>query len=85
MMDEFTARAKIASVSEEDYKVIEKVYTFHPAMKYKQDIADIYTRFGMTVIHDMLPRAEKVEELERMIYLKQMDIVDLKKQIDELS
>ena len=55
------------SVTEADWKIIEKVYTFHPSIsetKGKEQIADLYTEYGMGIIRDMLPRAEVMQKLE---------------------
>ena len=71
--DEFTRKceqltgAKNISVSDNDFKVIEFVYTYHPAInevRGKEQIALLYTTFGMTVINDMKSRALKARELE---------------------
>ncbi len=58
------------TVSESDYKAIETVYTFHPAIdniRGKDQIATIYSTAGITVIYDMLERAEMARDLERQI------------------
>ena len=62
--------AKNLTISDFDYEKIEVVYTFHPAISEvhgKEQIALIYTTFGMTVINDMLSRAIKARELENKI------------------
>lgn len=58
------------TVTNEQYKVIEYVYTYHPAISDisgKDQIAILYDVFGMAVIKDMYPRARRSEELERDI------------------
>ena len=58
---------KNVSVSDDDFKVIEFVYTYYPAISEvqgKEQIALLYMTFGMTVINDMKPRALKARELE---------------------
>lgn len=48
-------------VSDKDYEVIDRVYTFHPAISEtegKKQIADIYNAGGMTVIRGMLEAAD---------------------------
>lgn len=53
--------------TDEEYKTIEKVYTFHPSISElggKKQIAQIYVDFGMSIIRDMVPRAEVMEKLE---------------------
>ena len=64
-----TGKKKI-TIDDSDYEIIEVVYAFHPAIsevRGKEQIALIYTTFGMTVINDMLPRAIKARELENKI------------------
>ena len=56
-----------ATVSESDYRIIETVYTFHPAIDNvmgKDQIATIYKTCGMRVVRDMLPTAERAQEIE---------------------
>ena len=62
--------AKNLTIDDSDYEIIETVYAFHPAIpevRSKEQIAWLYTTFGMTVINDMLPRAIKARELENKI------------------
>jgi hypothetical protein len=50
------------SVTDEEYKVIEAVYTWHPAINDttgKDQMKTLYTQFGFGVIRGMLPVAEK--------------------------
>ena len=66
---EFASRTS-RPFTEEDYKIVEKVYTFHPCIdsdRGKDQIASLHETFGMRVILDMLPTAEKAEELENKI------------------
>lgn len=66
---EFESRAT-RGFTDTEYKIIEKVYTFHPSVdpvKGKDQIADLFSIFGMRVILDMLPTAEKAEKLEAEI------------------
>lgn len=54
--------------TDQEYTLIEKVYLYHPSIddvQGKDQIALIYTSFGLSVIRDMLPRAEVVEKLEK--------------------
>ncbi len=57
-------------VSDEDYKVIEKVYQFHPAVNEvsgKEEVAELYKRFGLAIFNDLLPRAERSCELIKQL------------------
>lgn len=50
-----------------EYKVIEYVYTFHPAISEtegKEQIAMLFLNFGMSLIRDMVPRAQLMEKKE---------------------
>ena len=59
---EVTPKEKqIQEVPDREYSIIEKVYTFHPAISEtegKRQIAELYVNFGMALIMDMVPRAE---------------------------
>lgn len=49
------------TVTDEQYKVIEEVYMWHPSIRNtsgKDEVAELYKSFGMTIFHDMLPRAQ---------------------------
>lgn len=70
---------------DDQYQVIEKVYMFHPSIKDKQAIVDLYWQFGISVIKDMLPRAEALEELEKEIHKHQMAIEELARKVKDLS
>ncbi len=51
-----------SSVSNENYAIIEKVYTWHPSIPEvngKEVIAQLYSLGGIEVMKDMLPKAEK--------------------------
>lgn len=55
------------NVTDAEYKVIEQVYTWHPAIKDttgKEQMKVLYKDFGIGVIKGMLPVAEKMEELD---------------------
>ena len=49
---------RIEEPTQEDYAIVEQVYTWHPAIADvggKRQIAEIYVHGGMLVIRDMLP------------------------------
>lgn len=55
------------TVSDENYSIIEKVYTFHPSISQtdgKDQIAQIYKIGGMVIILDMARTADKMAELD---------------------
>ena len=79
---------KNVSVSDDDFKVIEFVYTYHPAISEvqgKEQIALLYMTFGMTVINDMKPRALKARELESKIAKARADYDNAMKEYNELK
>lgn len=85
---ELMTDTKNVTISSEDYKVIELVYTFHPAIsevRGKEQIALLYTTFGMTVINDMKPRALKARELESKIAKARADYDNAMKEYIELK
>ncbi len=52
--------------NEEEYAIIEEVYTSHPSIKDvggKAQIAQLYVLCGMRVIRDMLPTARQARKL----------------------
>lgn len=55
------------TVSEKNYSIIEKVYTFHPAISNtegKDQIAQLYKIGGMSIILDMVKTAEIAADLD---------------------
>lgn len=68
--DEFEKRVGLR-IPQDDYEIIEKVYTYHPAIREiegKEDIAAIFNlHCGMRIIRDMLPTAEKMMNLEKSL------------------
>lgn len=82
MKAEFEAMAG-KSVTDEEYKVIEAVYAWHPAINDttgKDQMKTLYTQFGFGVIRGMLPVAEKMEKLdgERRELLAQLDTIKIR-------
>ena len=68
------------TVTDEQYKIIEYVYIYYPAISNimgKDQIAMLYDMFGMTVIKDMYPRAHRSDELEREIRAERIKLENL--------
>lgn len=60
---EFEERIE-STVSDENYKLIEFVYQFHPVIRNvsgKDEVAELYKSFGMALFRDMEPRAKKAK------------------------
>lgn len=73
--------------TEAEYKIIEYVYTFHPAISEvggKNQIAYLYMNFGMSLIQDMKPRAELMEKKERELRAARATMEELQREIAEI-
>lgn len=75
------------TVSDEEYGTIEYVYTYHPAISEtegKDQIARLYTDYGMTVIEDMVERAGKMEMAERDLRVARTNVAIIQNRIKAL-
>lgn len=54
-------------ISDEDYKLVEFVYNYHPCNFDKKAIAKLVEEFGMTIIYDMMSRSEAAMEQDLLI------------------
>ena len=71
-----------------EMNIIQTVYTFHPAIKEiggKGQIAKLYLDYGITVIKDMLPRAERLMMLEREMFKAQAQLDRIKNEMAKES
>lgn len=69
MKSEFEARIG-KRISDAEYEVVEFVYQYHPAIKNitgKDDVAELYTRFGVGIFREMSCMANRAMELERKV------------------
>lgn len=76
---EFEERIE-STVSDEDYKLIEFVYQFHPVIRNvsgKDEVAELYKSFGMALFRDMEPRAKKAKEVEEKMTSYRLEIETL--------
>ncbi|MBO7676870.1 MAG: hypothetical protein J6S49_05095 [Erysipelotrichaceae bacterium] len=85
---------KFYEPTDDEYKIIEEVYTWHPAISYSshvgtREIAEIYMHYGMQLIKDMLPTARKKRSLEEEIVplrrLIQQHNIEIKKLLDRID
>lgn len=77
----------LTTVTSEQYHAIEQVYTFHPAISEidgKKQIAMLVKTFGMAIIYDMLPRAEKAEQMENELLQMKQAVANKEQQLREL-
>lgn len=84
MREEFIKKAG-QQVSAEKYKVIETVYMNYDSRLTQDIAASLYKTFGMKIFNDLLPRAQKIEELETQIGLQQQQIESLKQGLRAIS
>lgn len=74
-------------ITDEEYSLIEKVYQFHPSISEtngKVEIAELFSKFGMSVIRDMEPRADVMMRLENELQKNQAAVERVKEQIQEV-
>lgn len=72
-------------INNSDYEIIETVYTFHPCIsetKGKEQIADLYTKYGMRIIKDMLNTSWLTKDLEDEGSKIRSRIADLQQQLE---
>ncbi len=70
-----------------EYKLIEYVYNFHPAISEtdgKEQIAELYVKFGMCLINDMKPRATLMEQKERELREAMAALNKVKEEIEKI-
>lgn len=76
---EFEERIE-GQVSDEDYKLIEFIYQWHPVIRNvsgKDEVAELYKSFGMALFRDMEPRAKKTKEVEEQMTSCRLEIETL--------
>ncbi len=74
--------------TDREYKIIEKVYVSHPSIdpvEGKRQIAELYVRYGMALIMDMVPRAKLMEEKESELMAAMDRVREIQKEIREIS
>ena len=75
------------AVSDEEYSTIEYVYTWYPTISEtdgKNQIAKLYTDFGMPLIEDMMERAGKMENLDKDLHKARSQVTFVKDRIKAL-
>lgn len=78
-------------VSPDDYKIIEYVYEFHPAISNtdgKKEIAALYqlpNQMGMGIIRSMVPIAKIQESLESELRSAQQKVNDIKRRMQDVK
>jgi len=92
MRDEFEELIQGAkpkrTITDEQWVVIHQVYQFYPTIKYvggKGQVAHLFLEHGFAIFQDMLPRAEKLAELDHIKHRYMVEIETVEKQIKELE
>lgn len=65
------------ALSDMDYEIIETVYLYHPAIRDvsgKEEVAELYKSFGMTIFYDMFQRAKKNQDLADRLFHTQAEV-----------
>lgn len=78
---------EVEKPTDEEYEIIEKVYTFHPSISItegKRQIAELYVNFGMSIIQDMKPRAAIMEKKEKELRAARAALEEVQKEIAEI-
>ena len=78
----------IKEPTDSEYKDIEYVYTWHPAIsetRGKRQIAWLYVNFGMCVIRDMYETASLYEDLDDELRDAQSKVKQLSERIERLK
>ena len=74
--------------TDREYGIIEKVYIHHPSIdpvERKRQIAELYVRYGMALIMDMVPRAKLMEEKESELMAARARVKEIQEEIREIS
>ena len=90
--DELFQKAKktidVNKPTDEEYKAIEYVYTWHPSIsnvKGKEQIVWIYCNLGMRGIYDMYGSAVTMENLDNRLRSAQARVKAIEEEIDNLK
>ena len=73
------------TVTDEQYKVIEEVYMWHPSIRNtsgKDEVAELYKSFGMTIFHDMEALVEHREKLDAELEQLRENRMELEAEIE---
>ena len=81
MKEEFMELANVKDISDDDYDLIEYVYTWHPFIKDStgnMQVAGLYENFGIAIFKELLPKAQTAEKLES-------DLCEAMNKVDEIK
>lgn len=70
MREEFESllpASRASELTDEEFRQIEFVYTYHPLDLDKQATADLYASFGFGIFNDLLENAQRAAEYEQAV------------------
>ncbi len=76
------------TITDNQYQIIEEVYMWHPSIKNtsgKEEVAELYKSFGMTIFRDMHKRACRIRALEESIHVREREVRAIQREIEELK
>ena len=92
MLSEFVNRLPddTRKPTDSEYKDIEYVYAFHPSIggsghEGQEQIARLYSEFGMRIIRDMLPTANEAERLNTELIAARNKVERITEELKALS
>lgn len=92
MYDEFINRLPDGTrhPTNSEYEEIELVYASHPSIsgsghEKQEQIARLYSEFGMRIIRDMIPTAKEAERLRTELIAARNKVERLTEELKELS
>lgn len=92
MLSEFVNRLpdNVRNPNADEYEEIELVYACHPSIsgsghEGQEQIARLYSEFGMRIIRDMIPTAKEAERLRTELIAARNKVERLTEEIKELS
>lgn len=72
-------------LTDSDYSIVETVYTYYPRVNTKDSIAELYFIYGMVLIKDMLPRAERIREFEKQKRLARIALDEVSEKLKAIQ
>lgn len=83
LIDMHEGESVIPNVSDDDYKIIELVYTYYPYFGDKYEAASLYDTYGINIFKDMLPRARNIMRLEERVEKIRKELKETEKALKE--
>ena len=83
LIDLHEGESVLPNISEDDYRIIEAVYTYYPDFGSKADAALLYDTFGIRIFKDMYPRAAHVRSCEERVEKIRREFTEAEKELEE--